>query len=65
MTKLYLFVYIPETDGDIVMLRLTKAEIIEKVKHITRYDYAIIEGTVHKTFGSQLDLSKLKEEGEE
>ena len=55
----YLLIRMSETDGDILIDRLTKKEIKEKVENLHRSDYVIIKGKVLKDFESKTFMKLL------
>jgi len=57
----YLIVYMTGTDGDPVMKRMTRAEIIKFCEAINPEEIAIISGYPVKAFGKKLDIGRLKE----
>ena len=57
----YLVVYMTETDGEPVIKRMTRAEIIRFCESVSPEDIAIISGYPVKAFGKKLDIGRLKE----
>jgi hypothetical protein len=49
----YLLVYMKETDGKILIETLTSKQIKERVENLDYSDYAIIDGSVLKSFNSK------------
>jgi hypothetical protein len=58
--KAYLVIYLIETDGDIFVGTMTGDEIRKLAKKLDRNDFAIIDGTLIKSFDNKtFDLTKL------
>lgn len=57
----YIFVYMTETDGEMVVESLNKAEILSRIRQyrLTEWDYAIIEGTIIKGLNNLTGVSDL------
>lgn len=62
MENTYLLIYMKETDGEIFIERLTANKIKERIQRLKLHkdDYTIIDGIVIKSFGKEIDYSKLK-----
>ena len=50
----YLVVMQVNIDGELVIVRKTEREIREMAKHLSKYDYCVIDGSVIKSFNSEL-----------
>lgn len=57
----YLVVYMTETDGEPVIKRMTKKEILSFCDNDASEGIAIISGYVVKGFDKKLDIGRLKE----
>lgn len=57
----YLVVYMTETDGEPVIKRMTKKEILDRFGKEQSEEIAIISGYVVKGFDKKLDVGRLKE----
>lgn len=56
----YLVVYMTETDGDPVIKRMNRTEIIKFCESVHSEEIAIISGYPVKAFGKKLDIGRLK-----
>jgi hypothetical protein len=59
--KTYLFIHQTRTDGNILIEKKSADEIRAFIKDrgLTRFDYAIADGEVLKSFDNQIDLKQL------
>jgi hypothetical protein len=57
--KFYIVIYNDRTDEGVIIRRMTKQEIFNHEKEVTRWDYAVIEGIVVKDFDGALSSNML------
>lgn len=58
--KTFLVFYQMETDGEMLTVRMTKADIEAFAKNRDHGDYAVVDGHLLKPFDKKLDIGRIK-----
>lgn len=58
--KTFLVFYMMETDGDMLVVRMTRADIEAFAKNRYHGDFAVVDGQLLKPFDKKLDIGRIK-----